>query len=90
MKPPPKNSRRAVALRYDTEHDEAPRIVAKGRGYIAEQIIRAAREHNVPLVMDSEMSHLLEPLELDAPIPPEFYLAVAEVLAFVYRLNERS
>ena len=89
MTPSPPKSRRAVALRYDAEQDVAPRIVAKGRGYIAEQIIRAARDHNIPLVVDAEMSHLLEPLELDASIPSEFYLAVAEVLAFVYRLNER-
>ena len=88
MNSPLNRSRRAVALRYDAEQDKAPRVVAKGRGYIAEKIIQAARAHDVPLVMDSEMSHLLEALELDAPIPPEFYLAVAEILAFVYRLNE--
>ena len=86
----PNRSRRAVALRYDAEQDKAPRLVAQGRGYIAEKIIEAARDHGVPLVMDAEMSHMLEALELDAPIPPEFYLAVAEVLAFVYRLNERG
>lgn len=90
MNPPPNRSRRAVALRYDAEQDKAPRVVAKGRGYIAEKIIQAARAHDVPLVMDAEMSHLLEGLELDMPIPPEFYLAVAEILAFVYRLNDRD
>jgi flagellar biosynthesis protein len=90
MNPTPKRSRRAVALRYDAEQDKAPRVVAKGRGYIAEKIIQAARAHDVPLVMDSEMSQMLEALELDAPIPPEFYLAVAEILAFVYRVNERG
>ena len=88
MNSPPDRSRRAVALRYDAEQDKAPRVVAKGRGYIAEKIIQAARFHDIPLVMDSEMSQVLEALELDAPIPPEFYLAVAEILAFVYRLNE--
>ncbi|MDJ0668998.1 MAG: EscU/YscU/HrcU family type III secretion system export apparatus switch protein [Desulfobacterales bacterium] len=86
----PKRSRRAVALRYDAEQDQAPRVVAKGRGYIAEQIIQAARAHDIPLVVDSEMSPLLEALELDAPIPPEFYLAIAEILAFVYRINDRD
>jgi flagellar biosynthesis protein len=90
MNPTPKRSRRAVALRYDAEQDKAPRVVAKGRGHIAEKIIQAARVHDVPMVVDSEMSHLLEALEMDAPIPPEFYLAVAEILAFVYRVNERG
>ncbi|MGD8267030.1 MAG: EscU/YscU/HrcU family type III secretion system export apparatus switch protein, partial [Desulfobacterales bacterium] len=64
MNPTPKRSRRAVALRYDAEQDKAPRVVAKGRGHIAEKIIQAARVHDVPLVVDSEMSHLLEALEM--------------------------
>jgi flagellar biosynthesis protein len=82
--------RKAVALRYDADKDKAPRVVAKGRGYIAEKIIAAADANGVPLVADAEMSHLLEAIELDAQITPQFYLAVAEILAFVYRLNAES
>ena len=82
--------RQAVALRYDSEKDRAPRVVAKGRGYIAEKIIKAANAHGVPLVADADMSNLLEEIELDAQIPPQFYLAVAEILAFVYRLGENN
>ena len=82
--------RKAVALRYDSAQDQAPRVVAKGRGYLAEKIIQAAKAHGVPLVADADLSHVLEEMELDAQIPSQFYLAVAEVLAFVYRLNEKQ
>ncbi len=85
-----KHLRQAVALRYDREKDKAPRVVAKGRGYIAEKIIEAANAHGVPLVADAGMSRLLEEIELDAQIPPQFYLAVAKILAFVYRLGEKN
>nr|MBL0716188.1 EscU/YscU/HrcU family type III secretion system export apparatus switch protein [Desulfobacterales bacterium] len=82
--------RKAVALRYDCEKDQAPRVVAKGRGYIAEKIIQAAGAHGVPLVADRGMSTLLEEIELDAEISPQFYLAVAQILAFVYRLDKKN
>lgn len=85
---PEKRLRKAVALRYDSDKEKAPRIVAKGRGHIAEKIIQAASAHGVPLVADTGMSNLLEEIELDAQIPPQFYLAIAEILAFVYRLNK--
>ncbi len=83
-----KNLRQAVALRYDSEQDQAPRVVAKGRGPIADKIIQAANAHGVPLVADAGLSDLLEEIDLDTQIPPQFYQAVAEILAFVYRLNE--
>lgn len=88
MSRPEKRIRKAIALRYDSEKEKAPRIVAKGRGYIADKIIQAANAHGVPLVADTGMSNLLEEIELDSQIPPQFYLAIAEILAFVYRLNE--
>ncbi len=83
-----KNLRQAVALRYDSEQDQAPRVVAKGRGPIADKIIQAANAHGVPLVADAGLSDLLEEIDLDTQLPPQFYQAVAEILAFVYRLNE--
>ncbi len=90
MRRPRQPTRTATALRYDTAQENAPRVVAKGRGLIAENIIQTARAHGVPLVADAGMSGLLEDVEVDAQIPPEFYLAVAEILAFVYRLNAQS
>ena len=80
-------SPKAVALKYDTKKDLAPRIIAKGRGNMAEKIIEVAKAHNVPLYEDKNLVQILEALELETEIPPGLYRAVAEVLAFIYRLN---
>lgn len=81
--------RKAVALRYNAEDDTAPRVVAKGAGIIAEKILALAREHRVHVHEDPDLTGLLAKLEINAPIPEELYRAVAEILAFVYRLNAR-
>jgi flagellar biosynthesis protein len=81
-KPPPN----AVALAYQ-EGDAAPRIVAKGRGLIAEQIIERAREHGVAVHESKELVALLMQVELDDDIPPALYRAVAELLAWLYRVE---
>ena len=78
---------KAVALRYDKDKDHAPKVIAKGRGEIAEKIIEIAKAHNLPLYEDKNLVQILEALELETEIPPELYQAVAEVLAFIYRLN---
>lgn len=80
---------RAVALRYDRAKGGAPRVVAKGQGYLAESIIAVAREHGVPLHEHPDLAASLSALDLETEIPPELYRAVAEVLAFIYRLNAR-
>jgi flagellar biosynthesis protein len=80
-------SPKAVALKYDDKKNKAPRVIATGRGDIAEKIIEVAKAHNVPLYEDKNLVQLLEALELETEIPPELYRAVAEVLAFIYRLN---
>ena len=82
-----KKKAKAVALKYETEKDTAPRVVAKGRDFIAEKIIETARAHNIPLYEDKNLVQVLEALDLDTEIPPELYRAVAVVLAFIYRLN---
>lgn len=83
-------SPRAVALKYDQKKDRAPKVVAKGRGHIAEKIIAVARENNLPLYQDQNLIQILEALDLETEIPPELYRAVAEVLAFIYRLERLS
>ena len=70
--------------------DNAPRVIAKGRGEIAKKIIEVAQEHNVPLVEEKNLIQILEALDLETEIPPELYRAVAEVLAFIYRLNNSA
>ena len=81
---------KAVALKYDRQKDRAPRVIAKGRGVIAEKIIEIARAHSLPLHEDKNLLQMLEALELETEIPPELYRAVAEVLAFIYRINRES
>lgn len=74
----------AVALRYEQGVDEAPRVMASGRGYVAERIVEVAREHRVPVVEDAALVAALISVEVGSPIPPHLYEAVAQVLAFVY------
>lgn len=81
--------RRAVALRYDEERDRAPKVIAKGKGLLAEQIIQLAREHRITVQEDPDLVAALSVLEVNTEIPEELYRAVAEVLAFVYRVNQR-
>ena len=84
-----KTSSKAAAITYDGEKDRAPRLVAKGSGNIADKIIEVARQHDIPMVKDQNLVQVLEALDLESEIPPELYRAVAEVLAFIYRLNNK-
>ena len=86
MKQPPK----AVALKYDCNQDRAPRVTAKGRGQIAEKIIDIARENHIPLYEDRNLIQVLDALDVDTEIPPELYMATAEVLAYVYQLRDKK
>lgn len=79
----------AVALQYQQEKDNAPRLSAKGRGYIAEQIIEIARQNNIEIRKDTDLAVLLSKLDIDSPIPLEAYAAVAEILAYVYKANDK-
>lgn len=78
--------RTAVALTY-RETDAAPRVVAKGRGLIAEEIIARAREAGVYVHQSAELVSLLAQVDIDQRIPPQLYVAVAELLAWLYRLE---
>lgn len=77
----------AVALRYDPSEGVAPVIVAKGDGFVAQEILRIARENDVPLRHDPALAGALATLDAGRQIPPELFRAVAEVLAFVYKMN---
>lgn len=86
--PAPTNDpvREAVALAY-SQTDAAPRVVAKGKGLIAEKIIARAREHGVYVHESPELVALLTQVDLDEHIPPQLYMAVAELLAWLYRIE---
>lgn len=79
----------AVALAY-APGNAAPRVVAKGRGLIAEEIILRAKEHGVFVHESPELVTLLMQVDLDADIPPHLYIAVAELLVWLYRVEERT
>lgn len=79
----------AVALKY-AEGDGAPHVVAKGRGLIAEEIIARAKEHGVFVHESPELVALLTQVDIDSQIPPQLYIAVAELLAWIYRVEQRG
>lgn len=83
-------NRRAVALRYRSQHDAAPRVTAKGAGVVAEAIVRRAEESGVPVQQDAGLTEALMHLDIDSVIPEELYRVVAEVLAYVYRARQRT
>ena len=80
-------TKKAVALQYDGMG--APRITAKGQAEIAEKIMELAKEHDVPLYEDSQLAAALAHLDLGEEIPELLYMAIAEVLAFVYDLKNK-
>lgn len=77
----------AVALTYGQHQNSAPTVVAKGRGLIAQAIIERAKQHGVYVHESQDLVGLLMQVELDQEIPPQLYLAVAELLAWLYRLE---
>lgn len=82
--------KKAVALKYDLKTGSAPKVTAKGAGELAKKIIQAAIEHGIPVQEDPDLVEVLSKLDLDAEIPPEVYVAVAELLAFVYSMNKKK
>lgn len=78
----------AVAIKYEQQNNDAPVVVAKGYGIIAENIVAAAQKHSVPVYQNKVLAGMLMAVDIDSQIPPELYQAVAEVLAYVYRLDQ--
>jgi flagellar biosynthesis protein len=77
----------AVALQYEPDHDNAPRVVAGGRGTIAEQILQIAFAQGIKVRADPDLAELLTVIDIDSEIPTEAFAAVAEILIYVYRAN---
>ncbi|TAN76267.1 MAG: flagellar protein FhlB [Magnetospirillum sp.] len=80
----------AVALHYDPDKPDLPTVVASGRGTIAEQILELAFAHGVKVRTDPDLAEVLAAVEVDTVIPVEAFVAVAEILAYVYRANGRA
>ena len=86
----PRKRKKAVALKYKPGEDKAPKVTAKGIGLLAEKIIDMARKHGIPVKDDPDLVEVLSRLDFDEEIPPELYVVVAELLAFVYGLNQKK
>jgi flagellar biosynthesis protein len=82
--------KKAVALRYASDKQQAPVVVAKGKGQIAEKIIEKAKEFGIPLQEDASLVEVLSKLDLNQEIPAELYQLVAEILSFIYRSDQRA
>ncbi|MHA2854823.1 EscU/YscU/HrcU family type III secretion system export apparatus switch protein [Paenibacillus lautus] len=82
--------KKAVALKYTPGESEAPVVVAKGQGKLAESILDKAKEHGVPVQEDAALVEILSKLDLDQQIPEELYQLVAEVLTYVYRADRQA
>lgn len=86
MKEKNKKPAQAVALEFDPEYD-APKVIASGKGALAEKIIAEAKNNNVPVHKDTKLADTLSKLEIGDTIPPELYEVVAEILVFVDQMD---
>jgi flagellar biosynthesis protein len=80
--------KQAVALSYESVKDDAPRVLAKGAGFVADRIIERAREHQIPVQEDASLVELLGQLTINEKIPEELYQAVAEIFAYIYKVDQ--
>jgi len=80
----------AAALKYKQGEDDAPRVIALGKGTAAKKIIETAEKHNIPIHEDPDLVYALSTLEIGQEIPPELYRAVAEVLAFIMLIDKKT
>jgi flagellar biosynthesis protein len=78
----------AVSLQYNRGIDHAPKVTAKGQGWLADKIIAMAEEQNIPIKRDKDLMELLEKIDVGQDIPKGLYKIVAELLAWVYNLNK--
>lgn len=80
--------KKAVALQYIPEEDSAPKVIASGKGYLAEKIIEKAAEEDVPVHNDGKLADSLSKLDIGESIPPELYKIVAEILIYVDHMDQ--
>ena len=78
----------AVSIKYKANSDKAPRVTAKGKGMLGEKIVALAKEHGIPIKEDPDLVQILSQMDIDKEIPPAMYHVVAELLAFIYRINQ--
>ncbi|MGA4720273.1 EscU/YscU/HrcU family type III secretion system export apparatus switch protein [Fictibacillus nanhaiensis] len=84
------HKKEVVALKYSPLESTSPVVIAKGKGETAERILRSAEDHNIPIQEDPSLVHLLSKLEIEESIPEELYEVVAELFAFIYKLDKEA
>ncbi|MFK5938328.1 MAG: EscU/YscU/HrcU family type III secretion system export apparatus switch protein [Sulfurimonas sp.] len=82
--------KKAAALRYDAKKENAPRVLAKGEGEIAKNIIKIAELNDLPIKKDEDLMELLSKVEIDKEVPEALYKAVAEVFSFIYKTTKKE
>lgn len=79
--------KKAIALGYDIDTDHAPKVIAKGSGALANNIIKIAKENEIPIKKDEDLVELLSAIDIDKEIPESMYKAVSEIFAFIYDMT---
>ncbi|GAB4373603.1 MAG: EscU/YscU/HrcU family type III secretion system export apparatus switch protein [Calditrichia bacterium] len=80
--------KKAAALRYQMNRDYAPRVIARGRGTVADKILQIATANGIPILEDKELVEVLSAVELEDPIPAEAFEVVAQIYAFLTQMDE--
>ena len=80
---------KAVALKYECSKDRAPRVIAKGKGESAKNIIKIAELHKLPIKKDEDLIELLSKVEIDKEVPENLYKAVAELFSYIYNVTKK-
>lgn len=80
----------AAALKYKPGVDAAPKLIAKGLGTVAENILKKAKEHDIPVYEDPKLARQLEAIKVGREVPPDLYMAVAEVLVFISKMDQKN
>jgi len=88
IKNKPYKVKSAISLQYQKEINLAPKITARGEGWVAEKIIEIAQERNIPIRKDKDLLNLLSEIDVGREVPESLYKVVAELLAWVYQLNK--
>ena len=80
---------KAIALQYEKNVNNAPKVIAKGKGETANNIIKIAKDNKIPIKKDEDLVELLSQIDIDKEIPTSMYKAVAEIFAFIYELSNK-
>ena len=83
-------NKKAVALGYNREKDNAPKVLAAGSGEVAKNIINLAKSHDIPIKEDADLVEILSKVDLNQEVPPNLYKAVAEIFSFLYKMTNKD